>query len=69
MKERLLEAFEQGRTFANVDILKDPIPVVPTVHYCTGGIPANYHGEVLTLNGGDERALGIGEINRGWCRP
>jgi succinate dehydrogenase / fumarate reductase flavoprotein subunit len=39
LKERLPEAFEQGRTFANVDILKAPIPIVPTVHYCMGGIP------------------------------
>src|SRR5215468_2261680 len=53
LKERLPEAFEQGRTFANVDILKDPIPVVPTVHYCMGGIATNYHGEVLTLKDGN----------------
>jgi len=56
LKERLPEAFEQGRTFANVDILKDPIPVVPTVHYCMGGIPTNYHGEVLTLKNGDHNS-------------
>jgi hypothetical protein len=45
LKERLPEAFEQGRTFANVDILKDPIPVVPTVH--------THHGEVLTQKNGN----------------
>ena len=56
LKERLPEAFEQGRTFANVNILKDPIPVVPTVHYCMGGIPTNYHGEVLTLKNGDHNS-------------
>jgi len=53
LKERLPEAFEQGRTFANVDILKEPIPIVPTVHYCMGGISTNYHGEVLTLKDGN----------------
>jgi succinate dehydrogenase flavoprotein subunit len=53
LKERLPEAFEQGRIFANVDILKEPIPVVPTVHYTMGGIPTNYHGEVLTVKNGD----------------
>ena len=53
LKERLPEAFEQGRTFANVDISKEPIPIVPTVHYCMGGIPTNYDGEVLTLKNGN----------------
>ena len=57
LKERLPEAFEQGRTFANVDILKEPIPIVPTVHYCMGGIPTNYHGEVLTLKDGNPNSL------------
>ena len=57
LKERLPEAFEQGRTFANVDILRDPIPIVPTVHYCMGGIPTNYHGEVLTMKDGNPDSL------------
>jgi succinate dehydrogenase / fumarate reductase flavoprotein subunit len=57
LKERLPEAFEQGRTFANVDILKEPIPIVPTVHYCMGGIPTNYHGEVLTLKDRNPNSL------------
>lgn len=35
-------------TFKNVDPLKDPIPIVPTVHYCMGGIPTNYNGQVIT---------------------
>src|SRR5690606_33538668 len=34
--------------FAGVDVTKEPIPVLPTVHYNMGGIPANYHGEVLS---------------------
>ena len=53
LRERLPEAFDQGRIFANVDILKEPIPVVPTVHYTMGGIPTNYHGEVVTLKDGN----------------
>jgi succinate dehydrogenase/fumarate reductase flavoprotein subunit len=57
LKERLPEAFEQGRTFANVDILKDPIPVVPTVHYCMGGIPTTHHGEVLTQKNGNPNSV------------
>jgi succinate dehydrogenase / fumarate reductase flavoprotein subunit len=57
LKERLPEAFEQGRKFANVDILKDPIPVVPTVHYCMGGIPTTHHGEVLTQKNGNPSSV------------
>jgi succinate dehydrogenase / fumarate reductase, flavoprotein subunit len=57
LKERLPEAFEQGRTFAKVDILKDPIPIVPTVHYCMGGIPTNCHGEVLAPKDGNPDSL------------
>jgi succinate dehydrogenase / fumarate reductase flavoprotein subunit len=57
LRERLPEAFDQGRIFANVDILREPIPVVPTVHYCMGGIPTNYQGEVLTLKDGNPDAV------------
>jgi len=53
LRDRLPEAFDQGKTFAGVDILREPIPVVPTVHYCMGGIPTNYHGNVLTLKDGN----------------
>jgi len=69
LKERLPEAFEQGRTFANVDILKEPIPIVPTVHYCMGGIPTNYHGEVLTLKDGnpDSRVPGLMAVGEAAC--
>ena len=38
---------ETARIFAGVDVTKEPIPVLPTVHYNMGGIPTNYHGEVL----------------------
>src|SRR6478752_2721491 len=57
LRERLPEAFDQGRIFANVDILREPIPVVPTVHYCMGGIPTNYQGDVLTLKDGNPDAV------------
>ena len=47
--ERLPGISETAKIFAGVDVNKDPIPVLPTVHYNMGGIPTNYHGEVLTL--------------------
>ena len=49
--ERLPGISESARIFAGVDVTKEPIPVLPTVHYNMGGIPANYHGEVLTKEG------------------
>ena len=49
--ERLPGISESARVFAGVDVTKEPIPVLPTVHYNMGGIPANYHGEVLTKEG------------------
>ena len=57
LRERLPEAFDQGRIFANVDILKEPIPVIPTVHYTMGGIPTNYHGEAVTLKEGNPETV------------
>ncbi|MDQ2068299.1 succinate dehydrogenase flavoprotein subunit [Natronospira bacteriovora] len=53
INERLPGIAETARIFAGVDVTKEPIPVLPTVHYNMGGIPANYHGEVLTLKDGD----------------
>lgn len=47
LHERLPGISESARIFAGVDLTKDPIPVIPTVHYNMGGIPTNYHGEVL----------------------
>jgi succinate dehydrogenase / fumarate reductase flavoprotein subunit len=49
--ERLPGISESSRIFAGVDVTKEPIPVLPTVHYNMGGIPTNYHGEVLTKVG------------------
>ena len=53
LAERLPGITETATTFAGVDLTRQPIPVVPTVHYNMGGIPTNYHGEVVTLSGGD----------------
>ena len=51
--EKLPGIAESARIFAGVDVEKQPIPVLPTVHYNMGGIPTNYHGEVVQLKGGD----------------
>jgi len=51
--ERLPGISESARIFSGVDVTKQPIPVLPTVHYNMGGIPTNYHGEVLTLKDGN----------------
>ncbi|KAA0969737.1 succinate dehydrogenase flavoprotein subunit [Aureimonas fodinaquatilis] len=53
LHERLPGISESARIFAGVDVTKEPIPVLPTVHYNMGGIPTNYHGEVLTLKNGN----------------
>ena len=53
LAERLPGISESARIFAGVDVTKEPIPVLPTVHYNMGGIPTNYHGEVLTKVNGD----------------
>jgi len=51
--ERLPGIAETSRIFAGVDVTKQPIPVLPTVHYNMGGIPTNYKAEVVTLKDGD----------------
>ncbi len=53
LAERLPGISESARIFAGVDVTRDPIPVIPTVHYNMGGIPTNYHGEVLNKVDGD----------------
>jgi succinate dehydrogenase / fumarate reductase flavoprotein subunit len=53
LAERLPGITESAKVFAGVDLTRQPIPVLPTVHYNMGGIPTNYHGEVLTLRGGN----------------
>jgi len=54
---RLPGISETAKIFAGVDVTKEPIPVLPTVHYNMGGIPTNYHGEVLTKKNGDPDAV------------
>ena len=51
LHKRLPGISESAKIFAGVDVTKEPIPVIPTVHYNMGGIPTNYHGEVLTKKG------------------
>jgi succinate dehydrogenase / fumarate reductase flavoprotein subunit len=53
LHERLPGISESARIFAGVDVTREPIPVLPTVHYNMGGIATNYHGEVLTKNNGN----------------
>ncbi|MDA9591593.1 succinate dehydrogenase flavoprotein subunit [Pelagibacteraceae bacterium] len=54
LEERLPGISESAKIFADVDVTKEPIPIIPTVHYNMGGIPTNFHGEVMTSVDGDE---------------
>ncbi len=67
--ERLPGIADSARIFAGVDVTKEAIPVLPTVHYNMGGIPTNYHGEVLTkLNGDPDKVVpGLMAIGEGAC--
>jgi succinate dehydrogenase / fumarate reductase flavoprotein subunit len=69
LEERLPGISESAQIFAGVDVTKAPIPVLPTVHYNMGGIPTNYHGEVLTLKDGDPDAVvpGLMAIGEAAC--
>ncbi|TWT23122.1 succinate dehydrogenase flavoprotein subunit [Luteimonas marina] len=60
---------ESAKIFAGVDVEKQPIPVIPTVHYNMGGIPTNYHGEVVQLKNGDPDAVvpGLYAIGEAAC--
>src|SRR5689334_18709187 len=57
LAERLPGITETAMTFAGVDLTRQPIPVAPTVHYSMGGIPTNFHGEVVTLKDGNPDAV------------
>ena len=57
LHERLPGISESSRIFAGVDVTKEPIPVLPTAHYNMGGIPTNFHGEVLNPKPGDPDAV------------
>ena len=57
LHERLPGITETAKIFAGVDAAKEPIPVIPTVHYNMGGIPTNYFGEVMSPTVDDQKAL------------
>src|SRR5512132_3116458 len=57
LHDRLPGISESARIFAGVDVSREPIPIAPTVHYNMGGIPTNYHGEVLTKKNGDDNSV------------
>src|SRR5437868_9675041 len=65
--KRLPGIREIAMKFANVDPVKEPIPVVPTVHYQMGGIPTNYHGEVVVPSGGNPNTVVGGFYAAGEC--
>ncbi|MCG8383852.1 MAG: succinate dehydrogenase flavoprotein subunit [Gammaproteobacteria bacterium] len=69
INERLPGIAESAKIFAGVDVAKEPIPVLPTVHYNMGGIPTNYHGEVVTLKDGDPDTIvpGLMAIGEAAC--
>jgi succinate dehydrogenase / fumarate reductase flavoprotein subunit len=65
--KRLPSVFEIGHNFANVDITKEPIPVVPTIHYQMGGIPTNIHGQVVTQDADNKSQVVNGLYAVGEC--
>ncbi|MBS3747581.1 MAG: succinate dehydrogenase flavoprotein subunit [Wenzhouxiangellaceae bacterium] len=69
INERLPGIAETARIFAGVDVTREPIPVLPTVHYNMGGIPTNYHGEVVTLKDGEPDSIvpGLYSIGEAAC--
>ncbi|MGF1613070.1 MAG: succinate dehydrogenase flavoprotein subunit [Gammaproteobacteria bacterium] len=67
LAERLPGISESARIFAGVDVTKEPIPVLPTVHYNMGGIPTNYHGEVINVKDGQTDAIVPGLLAIGEC--
>ncbi len=69
LHERLPGISETAKVFAGVEVTKDPIPVLPTVHYNMGGVPTNLHGEVLRPTHADPDAIvpGLMAIGEGAC--
>jgi len=65
--KRLPSVYEIGVNFANVDITKEPIPVVPTIHYQMGGIPTNIHGQVVVQSASSHNAVVNGLYAVGEC--
>ena len=69
INKRLPGIAESAEIFAGVDVTREPIPVLPTVHYNMGGVPTNYHGEVVTLKDGDPDCVvpGLMSIGEAAC--
>ena len=68
IRKRLPSVEEIGHNFANVDITREPIPVVPTIHYQMGGIPTNIHGQVVEqVNGQDRPVNGLYAVGECSC--
>jgi len=67
IESRLPGISESVKTFVHRDVTKDPIPVVPTVHYNMGGIPTNYNAEVINPNGSDKTVPGLMAIGEAAC--
>jgi succinate dehydrogenase / fumarate reductase flavoprotein subunit len=69
LAERLPGITESGKVFAGVDLTRQPLPVTPTVHYNMGGIPTNFHGEVVTIRDGDPDSVvpGLFAVGEGAC--
>jgi succinate dehydrogenase / fumarate reductase, flavoprotein subunit len=65
INERLPGIAETARIFAGVEVTREPIPVLPTVHYNMGGIPCNLHGEVV--NSKDEHVTGLMAVGEAAC--
>ena len=65
--KRLPSVYEIGINFANVDVTKEPIPVVPTIHYQMGGIPTNIHGQVVAPKNGNPNEIINGFYAVGEC--
>ena len=69
LHERLPGISESAKIFAGVDVTREPIPVLPTAHYNMGGIPTNFHGEVIIKKGGDPDVIvpGLMAIGEAAC--
>ncbi len=69
LRERLPGISESAKIFAGVDVTREPIPVIPTVHYNMGGVPTNYLGEAVTLKNGDPDTIipGLMAIGEASC--
>ena len=69
IEERLPGIAETARIFAGVDVTKEPIPVLPTVHYNMGGVPTNHHGEAISRNERGEEFVvpGLMALGEGAC--